>query len=71
MEQESIAEECDSDLDGALLGAAIGLSPFVVSLFTAGPGDGVPLGFKLGFVGGIAGFWVGLGLDSRVCDVPE
>lgn len=63
-------EECDSDWDGAFLGAAIGLSPLVWSIATHGPGDGVPLGFKLGFVGGIAGFWIGLGLDSRNCKEP-
>jgi hypothetical protein len=61
------AKVCDSDWDGAFLGAAIGISPLVFSVFTAGEGDGVPLGFKLGFVGGIAGFWTGLAIDSRSC----
>lgn len=65
-----MAEECDPDWDGAFLGAAIGISPLVVSMFTAGEGDGVPLGFKLGFVGGIAGFWTGLAIDSRNCVQP-
>lgn len=62
-----LAEACDSDWDGALLGAAIGISPLVYSIFTAGEGDDVPLGVKLGFVGGIAGFWAGLAIDSRNC----
>jgi len=64
------SEECDPDWDGAFLGAAIGISPLVYSVFTAGEGDGVPLGFKLGFVGGIAGFWAGLAIDSRNCRDP-
>jgi hypothetical protein len=63
-------QECDPDWDGAFLGAAIGISPLVVSVFTAGEGDGVPLGFKLGFVGAIAGLWTGLALDSRNCVEP-
>lgn len=69
--ERGTSSECDGDWDGAFLGAAIGMSPLVVSLFTSGPGDGVPLGFKLGFVGGIAGFWIGLGLDSRNCVEPS
>ena len=61
---------CDSDWDGALLGAAIGVSPLLIGSLSHGPGDGVPLGFKLGFIGGIAGFWIGLGIDSRNCKAP-
>lgn len=64
------ARECDSDWDGAFLGAAIGISPLVFSILTKGPGDDAPLGVKLGFVGGIAGFWIGLGIDSRNCVDP-
>jgi hypothetical protein len=64
------AKVCDSDWDGAFLGAAIGISPLVFSVFTAGEGDGVPLGFQLGFVSGIAGFWAGLAIDSRNCKEP-
>jgi hypothetical protein len=64
------ARECDPDWDGALLGGAIGISPLVFSMFTAGEGDGVPLGFKIGFIGGIAGFWGGLAIDSRSCEEP-
>lgn len=61
---------CDSDWDGALLGAAIGVSPMLIGSLSHGPGDGVPLGFQLGFVGGIAGFWIGLAIDSRNCEDP-
>ena len=61
------ARECDSDWDGALLGGAIGISPLLIGSLSHGPGDGVPLGFKLGFIGGIAGFWIGLAIDSRNC----
>jgi hypothetical protein len=68
--ESSLPAECDSDWDGAFLGAAIGLSPIVWSVLTSRPGDDAPLGLKLGVVGGIAGFWIGLAVDSRICGDP-
>lgn len=64
--------DCDSDFDGALWGTLIGLSPVAIAIISTDP---EPTGMLIaGIVGAIAGFWIGLAVDSAHpddCDVQE
>ncbi len=62
---------CDSDFDGAWIGAGIGAvgGLGLAALIHDGCGEGFCAVGAL--VGSIAGFWAGLGLDSRRCRQPS
>lgn len=60
-------EVCDSDWDGAAIGAAIGVSPMILSILISDDVEGSTGWLLLGAVGGIAGFWAGLAIDSASC----
>ncbi len=62
---------CDSDFDGAWLGAGIGAASGLglAALIHDGCSEGLCAVGAL--VGSIAGFWTGLGLDSRRCRQPS
>lgn len=67
-----LTRECDTDIDGAILGGLIGGSPAIVAFVLAGKDDTggekyIPLAY-VGFLGGIAGFFIGLGVDSARCN---
>lgn len=63
---------CDNDFDGALWGTLIGLSPVAVAILTTdNPGDEAAGTLVLGIIGGIAGFWIGLAVDSASCKPQE
>lgn len=64
-------EGCDSDFDGAWIGAAIGAGGGLglAALIHDGCSEGLCAVGAL--VGSIAGFWAGLGLDSRRCRQPS
>jgi hypothetical protein len=69
-----LADECDNDLDGAIVGGLIGGSTAILALVLAGIDDAggeqyIPL-FGVGVLGGIAGFWIGVGIDSAHCRNP-
>lgn len=68
--EPAVTAECDSDLDGAFLFAAIGSSPIVVGLLGGSDSDPSAGWLLLGVVGGIAGFWGGLAYDSADCRDP-
>lgn len=62
---------CDSDFDGAWIGAGIGaVGGLGLAAFIH---DGCSEGLCAvgALVGSIAGFWAGLGLDSRRCRQPS
>lgn len=62
---------CDSDFDGAWIGAGIGAAGglALAALIHDGCSEGLCAVGAL--VGSIAGFWAGLGLDSRRCRQPS
>ena len=60
-------ETCDSDWDGAFIGGGIGVSPLIFAAFFSEGGE-PGAWYILGFVGGIAGFWGGLAVDSAICN---
>jgi hypothetical protein len=68
---ERFGNECDNDLDGAIIGGLIGGSPAILAFVLAGNDDTggekyIPLAY-VGLLGGIAGFIIGLGVDSADC----
>ncbi len=62
---------CDSDFDGAWIGAGIGAAGGLglAALIHDGCSEGLCAVGAL--LGSIAGFWAGLGLDSRRCRQPS
>jgi hypothetical protein len=64
-------DRCDSDFDGAWIGAGLGAAGGLglAALIHDGCGEGLCAVGAL--VGSIAGFWAGLGLDSRRCRQPS
>lgn len=65
-------DDCDNDFDGAIIGGLIGGSPAILALVLAGNDNTggekyITLAY-VGFLGGIAGFIIGLGVDSARCN---
>jgi hypothetical protein len=65
------SDGCDSDFDGAWIGAGLGAAGGLglAALIHDGCSEGLCAVGAL--VGSIAGFWAGLGLDSRSCRQPS
>ncbi len=63
-------DACDSDFDGAWIGAGVGAlgGLGLAALIHDGCGEGLCAVGAL--LGSIAGFWAGLGIDSRRCRQP-
>lgn len=65
-------DSCDSDWDGAFKGAAFGTIPGLAVLSFIANDEMEELGAMMTvFVGSVAGFWVGLAVDSADCEVRE
>ncbi len=64
-------DACDSDFDGAWIGAGVGAlgGLGLAALIHDGCGEGLCAVGAL--LGSIAGFWAGLGIDSRKCRHPS
>ena len=61
------AHRCDSDWDGAAVAGLIGVSPLFLAALLSDNVEGSTGWLLLGLVGGIAGFWGGLAIDSARC----
>lgn len=66
----AVSPDCDMDLDGAVLGSAIGSIPVWVT-FIGGVDESEAGMFILGVIGAVAGFWIGLAADSTDCEDPR
>ncbi len=64
-------DRCDSDFDGAWIGAGLGAAGGLGLAVLIHDGCGEGLCAVGALVGSIAGFWAGLGLDSRRCRQPS
>jgi hypothetical protein len=65
-----VRTDCDTDVDGAMIGGVLGTIPLWLSFFGGQEDEQLTMVF-LGFVGGIAGFWAGLAVDSLDCEDPR
>lgn len=61
------AEDCDSDFDGALIGAAIGAAPPVVITLVSETDDLGGAAATAIAIGAVGGFLIGLAVDSSHC----
>lgn len=66
-----VTDECDSDFDGAFIGAAIGVAPPTVLALVGETDDLGGAYAKAAVIGAVSGFLVGLALDSRNCTPPS
>ena len=66
----SLQEECDSDLNGALIGAAIGVSPAILA-FIIQDEEEAQAALGIGIIGGVVGFVAGLAVDSSNCSATQ
>lgn len=66
----AVTTDCDTDFDGAVLGSAIGSIPVWVT-FIGGTDESEAGMFILGVIGAVAGFWIGLAVDSTDCEDPR